>query len=176
MSQTHIAKFEKAAKSFKGAATSMKKQMQIMLVSGVEHLVSTKQGGKGGDATLLTRAFYLAREHKVIRASEIIPYLAKFGGVAFDTSDKRKTDVFKLGQFVPVNGADISTVQMNAEPWYEFAKPEADPKPLDLVARLMQLAKDINKHKENPVEGDNLPEDLATLILAAATPSEMAQA
>lgn len=172
----HRATFNKAAKQFKSGVTAIKNQMHIMLIAATEHRVASMQSGKGGDASLLTQAFYMAREAKVVRANDIIPYLEKYAGVKFDDSDKRKTDTFKLGQFVPVNGADISTVKMNEEPWHEFMKPEPAPKPLDLVARLTQLAKEINKHKENPVEGDVMPEELSAFILEYAEVATMARA
>lgn len=163
------ATFDKAAKAFKSGATAVRKQMQIMLVAATEHRVATIQNNKGGDASLLTKAYYLAREAKVIRASEIVPYLEKFAGVAWDDSDKRKTDDYPLGQFVPVNGADISTVKMDAEPWFDYMKPEAKPRPLDLKARLIQLAKEINAHAEKPVKGDNIPADMAATVTALVT-------
>jgi len=171
---SHRDTFNKAEKSFLGGVTKVKNAMHIMLVSATEHRVATMQNGKGGDCSLLTRAYYLAMEAKVIRANDIIPYLETFAGVTFDTENK--TDTAKQGQFKVNNDGKVSTVEMQNMPWHEFLKPEADPKPLDLVAKLNALAKQIAKHNENPVKGDNIPAELAAMILAATKSQDMPQA
>lgn len=152
--------FSSKLSAWKRSATSMRGNAQEILDFGftayVEH----------GDAGYLSRMYTAASEIRGINAGRMFRYIVAHANVRWNE---------EKSSFAKSSKKDAASVEPRAVPWYEFEKPVAEARALDINKRIDSLIKQIGeaeKVKLSPKEAHELVSKLDALISKLEETSE----